>query len=87
MSCQVRDEGLIRVGLLAAQSMIEVCDGKYDAQFWSQVPQNLQQGNRVRATRYSDGHTIAGADESSLADITQNRLKHGGIVRHSSRAP
>ena len=92
---QVDDEFFVLVGFYSAEFVIEVDDGKDDAEFGAKLPQKAQERNGIRAARDSDAHAIAGFQELESADVIQNFVCQGvhedivqrprtGDMRHNS---
>ena len=52
-------EGFICIGLVTANLVIEVCDGKNAAQLTSRIEQQAEQSHRVRAARNGNRNAIA----------------------------
>ncbi len=81
LSGQLRDKRLVRVRWLPAQAMIEMRYGKHDAQFRAKFQQYAQERNRVGTAGNGRSHAVACPHQGLFADISQNFLAHGVIVR------
>lgn len=81
LSGQLRDKRLVRVRLLAAQAVIEVGHREHDAQFRAKFQQHAQERDGVRTTRDGHGYAVACSHQGLFANVSQDFLAHGVIVR------
>lgn len=81
LSGQLGDKRLVCIRLLAAQAVIEVCHREHDAQFRAKFQQHAQERNRVCTAGNGGSHAVARADQTLVADVVENFLAHGVIVR------
>lgn len=87
---EVGDEFLVLVGFGGAQFVIEVDDGKDNAEFGAKLPQKAQQRDRIRSAGDGDAQAIAGLQQLEPTGVIQNLLcqrMHGnnGTAWHEPR--
>ena len=67
----------IRLGILAAQLMVQVGYVQFDAEFSLQLYQQVQQADRVRPAGYPDEDFLPRCYEAVLSDKSQDALFRG----------
>ncbi len=81
---QVSDEFLVLEGLGSAQLVIEMSNGKHNAQFGAQFKKDSQKSNGIRSTRYSQSDPVTGLQQIQSPDVVEDFARervHGTIVQ------
>jgi hypothetical protein len=78
-SGQASHELCVLVSVSAAQAMVQVCDMQAKTELWRQPPEEMQQDQRVRATRDSYNDRLASRQQAvadCIAPDTRQEIFH-----------
>ena len=81
---ELGNEGLIFVGLDAAESVIEMHDGEDGSEFGAELKQKSQQRHRICATGNGNAHTVPGLQQLKLSNVAKNSVRekmHGDMIQ------
>lgn len=74
------DERFVGVGLVATNAVMEVNDGKNQAELVAEFEHGAEKGDGVGATGDGKAETVSGMEEIVLRDVCREGCKHGDIV-------
>ena len=78
------DEGFVLIGFGAAELVVEVDNGKHQADFGADFEKKAKKCYRIRASRNGDPRTVASLEQFEPADVLEEFVcerMHGNMVQ------
>jgi hypothetical protein len=84
--CQIAHEFLVQIGFSAANSVMEVGDGKHQPQLRAQLQKNAEKRDGIRPAGNGHSHVVACLKQAVASDVGADAVDHIEILSGSRQA-